>query len=306
MNTETVIAENLPDQKKLWLAAIKLPMYSVAIMPIWLGTAVAIYEKQPVNWLTSCLFMVSAVLILAWENITNDVFDAETGIDQNKHHSLVNLTGKKQLVFALGNLFLLLGIFGVFLISWQQQDPTIIGLIIICCFLGYIYQGPPFRLGYQGLGEILCFFAFGPIGLSAVYYSQTQSYSGSNFIVSIILGITTSIILFCSHFHQVQDDINAGKKSPIVRLGTKAGADILNYACITVFLLIIVFVILGFLPLLTLITLLSIPLAIKLCDHVQSHHDQPELVNNCKFLAVNFHFISGLLLGIGLILGNHF
>jgi 1,4-dihydroxy-2-naphthoate phytyltransferase len=306
MNTETVIAKNLPDQKKLWLAAIKLPMYSVAVMPIWLGTAVAIYEKQPVNWLTFCLFMVSAVLILAWENITNDVFDAETGIDQNKHHSLVNLTGKKQLVFYLGNLFLGLGILGVFLVSWQQQDPTVVGLIIICCFLGYIYQGPPFRLGYQGLGEILCFFAFGPIGLSAVYYSQTQSYSSSNFIVSIILGITTSIILFCSHFHQVQDDINAGKKSPIVRLGTKTGADMLNYACITVFLLIVVFVILGYLPLLTLITLLSIPLAIKLCNHVQANHDQPVLVSNCKFLAVNFHFVSGLLLGIGLIFGNYF
>jgi len=38
-------------------------------------------------------------------NLSNDVFDAETGIDKNKAHSLVNLTGNKPLIFWLGNLF---------------------------------------------------------------------------------------------------------------------------------------------------------------------------------------------------------
>jgi 1,4-dihydroxy-2-naphthoate octaprenyltransferase len=34
---------------KLWLAAIKPPMYSVAIMPIWLGTAVAFAETKTIH-----------------------------------------------------------------------------------------------------------------------------------------------------------------------------------------------------------------------------------------------------------------
>ena len=93
--------------KKLWLAAIKPPMYSVAIMPIWVGTAIAIWEKNAINWSIFFTFITSAILILAWENISNDVFDSETGIDKNKHHSLVNLTGNKDLMFWLGNLFLL-------------------------------------------------------------------------------------------------------------------------------------------------------------------------------------------------------
>lgn len=288
--------------KKLWLAAIKPPMYSVAIMPIWVGTAIAFWEKNSINWSIFSTFITSAIFILAWENISNDVFDSETGIDKKKHHSLVNLTGNKSLMFVLSNLFLLLGILGISGISWWQKDLTVIGLILLCCFLGYIYQGPPFRLGYQGLGEIICFFAFGPLAISAAYYSQTKSWSIISFTASIIIGITTTIILFCSHFHQVKDDLAAGKRSPIVRMGTKAGSRLLSWSCGIIFVLISICVGLGIFPILTLLSFGGLPFAIQLCRHVGNYHDQPEKVSNCKFIAVYLHFFSGLLFGLGFII----
>lgn len=45
----------------------------------------------------------------------------------------------------------------------------------------------------------------------------------------------------------------------------------------------------------------SLPLAIHLCRHVWRYHDQPDQVKDCKFIAVGLHFVSGLLLGIGLL-----
>ena len=300
MTTQTI----KPSQKKLWLAAIKPPMYSVAIMPIWVGTAVAYFQTKTVNWSIFALFMTAAILILVWENFTNDVFDSETGIDKNKHHSLVNLTGNKSLILLLGNLCLLSGIIGIGAISWLQKDVTVVGLILVCCGLGYMYQGPPFRLGYQGLGEFLCFFAFGPLAVPAAYYSQTKSYSIACFAASIIIGITTTIILFCSHFHQVEDDIAAGKRSPIVRLGTKTGSRLLYWFCGSVFVLISLFVALGIFPLWALLSFASLPFAIKLCRHVSANREIPENVSNCKFIAVYLHFFSGLLLGLGFVIGN--
>jgi len=288
---------------KLWLAAIKPPMYSVAIMPIWVGTAVAFAETKVFNQAIFALFVTAAILILAWENISNDVFDSETGIDQNKHHSLVNLTGNKQLVFWLGNLCLGLGLLGIIAIAFWQQDLTIMGIILLCCGLGYAYQGPPFRLGYQGLGEILCFFAFGPLGMTAAYYSQTQTWSITNLAASVILGIATSLILFCSHFHQVEDDIAAGKRSPIVRLGTQMGAKVLIWFTGSIYPLVLLFIVLGTFPVWTLLSWLSLPFAIKLCRHVQENHQQPEKISNCKFIAVAVHFWSCLFLGVGFILG---
>ena len=290
-------------QAKLWMAAIKPPMYSVAIMPIWVGSAVAFKEIKIFNITIFSLFMAAAILILAWENISNDVFDAETGIDKNKHHSLVNLTGNKTLMFWIGNLCLGLGLLGIIAIAFLQKDPTVIGITLLCCGLGYMYQGPPFRLGYQGLGEILCFFAFGPLGMGAVYYSQTQSWSSTNLAASVILGIATSLVLFCSHFHQVEDDITAGKKSPIVRLGTQTGAKVLVGFTASIYPLILVFVILHIFPLWTLLSFLSLPFAVKLCRHVWENHNLPDKVSNSKFIAVNVHFFSCLFLGLGFILG---
>ncbi|MEA5554071.1 2-carboxy-1,4-naphthoquinone phytyltransferase [Anabaena cylindrica UHCC 0172] len=290
-------------KNKLWLAAIKPPMYSVAIMPIWVGSAVAFAETKVFNGVIFAVFMTAAILILAWENISNDVFDAETGIDQNKHHSLVNLTGNKQLMFWLGNLCLGSGLLGIIAIALWQQDPTVIGIILLCCALGYMYQGPPFRLGYQGLGEILCFFAFGPLGMTAAYYSQTQTWSITNLAASAIVGIATSLVLFCSHFHQVKDDIAAGKKSPIVRLGTETGAKVLVWFTASIYPFTLLFVILNIFPIWTLLSFLSLPYAYKLCSHVLENHNQPDKVNNCKFIAVKVHFLSCLLLGIGFVTG---
>lgn len=284
------------------MAAIKPPMYSVAIMPIWVGTAVAFAETKIFNGVVFSTFVAAAILILAWENISNDVFDSETGIDQNKHHSLVNLTGNKPLIFWIGNLCLGLGLLGILAIAFWQHDLTVIGIILLCCGLGYTYQGPPFRLGYQGLGEIICFFAFGPLAVEAAYYSQTQTWSMTSLAASVIVGIATTLILFCSHFHQVKDDIAAGKRSPIVRLGTQKGAQLLVWFTGSIYPLTLLFVLLGISPAWTLLSWVSLPFAVKLCRHVQENHNQPDKVSNCKFIAVAVHFWACLLLGLGFII----
>jgi 2-carboxy-1,4-naphthoquinone phytyltransferase len=302
MTTKVANYSTQSDQKKLWLAALMPPMYSVAIFPIALGTAIAFAETHVIHWSIFLTFLFSAILILGWENLCNDVFDAETGIDDNEPTSLVNLTGNKSLIFWIGNFCLAMGIAGILAIAWWQHDPTILGLILLCCGLGYIYHGPPFRLGYQGLGEILCFFSFGPLAVSAAYYSQTQSWSSSSLIASIILGLSTSLILFCSHFHQVEDDLAAGKRSPVVRFGTLRSAQLLPWVCSAIFGLAGIFVALKILPVWILLIFLSLPTAINLCRHALTYHDQPERVRNCKFFAVALHFWSSLLLCLGFVL----
>jgi 2-carboxy-1,4-naphthoquinone phytyltransferase len=299
--TTKVIAQ---DNSKLWMAAIKPPMYSVAIIPIWVGTAVALAETKILHPGIFSIFLFSAILIIAWLNLSNDVFDSETGIDQNKAHSIVNLTGNKSLIFWLANLFLAIAFLGIVAIAYLQQDLTVIGLVLLCCALGYSYQGPPFRLGYQGLGEIICLIAFGPLGVGAAYYSQAQTWSITSLSASALVGIATSLILFCSHFHQVEDDLAAGKLSPIVRLGTARGSQVLRWFGGSIYLLTALFVAWGMFPVWTLLVFVSLPFTIQLLSHVNQYHDQPEKVSNCKFIAVAVHFWSGLMLGLGFVLAG--
>ena len=296
MTTFESIAKPKP---KLWLAAIKPPMYTVAIIPITVGSTVAYAQTQSIDLNILGTFLLSAIAIIAWLNISNDVFDSDTGIDINKAESVVNLTGNRNLMFWLGNVFLALGILGIATISWWQQDITVVAIVLLSCFLGYTYQGPPFRLGYQGLGEIICTICFGPLAVSAAYYSQTQSWSIANLTASLIIGISTSLILFCSHFHQVKDDLAAGKLSPIVRMGTKMGAKVLQWSTASIYVLTAFGVIAHLFPVATLLVFFSLPLAIKLTNFVSEYHDRPDRVRTCKYLAVRLQFVSGVLLALG-------
>lgn len=290
-----------PSKRQLWMAAIKPPMYTVAVIPVILGTAIAYRQTNQFDFSIFSIFLISAIFVIAWMNISNDVFDAETGIDINKHHSIVNLTGNKNLMFWLSNLFLILGISGLILISWLIKSLIIIYLIIPACFLAYTYQAPPFRLGYYGLGEIICFLTFPPVVIASIY-AQGGSFSLTALSSSLLIGINTALILLCSHFHQVEDDLKAGKKSPIVRLGTKKGYQLLTVLTLIIFIIPIALILLKIFPISTALIGLSFPFAYQLINHVGKYHNQPEKVSNCKFIAVKFHFISGILLALGFII----
>jgi len=44
--------------------------------------------------------------------------------------------------------------------------------------------------------------------------------------VSVVVGITVTSVLFCSHFHQIEGDRAAGKMSPLVRLGASRAVQV--------------------------------------------------------------------------------
>ena len=102
---------DIETKKKLWKAAIKLPMYSVGVAPILVSaTAAFVYNNSfmPLRTIALCF---CAIAIIAWLNLTNDVFDSRTGVDggNNKPESVVNLTKRPLLVFIVAHIFLLVG-----------------------------------------------------------------------------------------------------------------------------------------------------------------------------------------------------
>lgn len=297
-----VTAESAP--RKLWLAAIKPPIYTVAVTPVIVAIAAAYGELGTFDPVRAGIFLAVSICMIAWMNLSNDVFDSDTGIDVNKASSVVNLTGKRNLVLAIALGFLCLAMAGIALISYLQQDWTVLGLLTLATAIAYTYQGPPFRLGYLGIGEFVCFIAYGIMALG-VFYSQAQTLTLNASFAAIWIALTTSIILFCSHFHQVKDDLAAGKKSPIVRLGTYQGAQLLTYSLVGVFALTCGLITTGIWTPWMLFTLGSAPFAFQLINHVRANHEQPDKVQNCKFIAVRFHFVSGILLAIAYVLSYY-
>ena len=215
-----------PERRRLWKAAIKWPMYAVAVMPVLLAAGWRRSQGLPVSASQLLLFLLAAVLLLAWENLANDVFDADTGVDANgKPHSLVNLTGRRDRVAGWANGALLLG------------------------------SGP---------------------------------------------AIATCLVLFCSHFHQVDEDAAHGKRSPVVRLGTARAAGLVPWFVAGSLALQWAPVLLGWWPLSAMLGAIGLPPARALIQLLGQAHDQPERITGSKFLALRFQALSGLGLAAGL------
>jgi 1,4-dihydroxy-2-naphthoate octaprenyltransferase len=303
-------------RRQLWKAAIKWPMYAVAVMPVLLAAAWSFSQGQGVRSDQLVLFLIAAVLLLVWENLANDVFDAETGIDTlGKPHSLVNLTGRRDRVLAVAHGALVLGLMLMAVVA-IRSSPMVLVLVLACCGLGYVYQGPPFRLGYRGLGEPLCWLAFGPLataaGLMAVAAPGLAEGGAVPWATALQLGsgpaLATTLVLFCSHFHQTAEDAAHGKQSPVVRLGTERAAALVPWFVAGTLVLEWMPLWLGppgqRWPFTVLLAGLGLGPALTLIRLLHRHHHQAEHINGSKFLALRFQSFNGLGLAFGLSLGR--
>jgi 2-carboxy-1,4-naphthoquinone phytyltransferase len=298
------------DRGRLWRAAVKWPMYAVAVMPVLLAAGWRLGQGLALRPDQLLLFLLAAVLLLAWENLANDVFDADTGVDTHgKPHSVVNLTGRRDRVLALANGCLLLGLALMALVALRSSAVVLL-LVLLCCGLGYLYQGPPFRLGYRGLGEPLCWLAFGPCATAAALLALApagESAGGVPWGPALVLGsgpaVATTLVLFCSHFHQVDEDAVHGKRSPVVRLGSQRAAALVPWFVATALALQWAPVLLGWWPPTALLGAIGLPPARALIRLLGEEHHQPARIVGSKFLALRFQALNGLGLAAGLALG---
>lgn len=297
-----------PEQRRhLWKIAIKAPMYSVGIIPILVSASAVYLQTNHLDLVRTLLLCIASICIIAWLNLSNDVFDSQTGVDTNKPESVVNLTGSRVRVFLVAHALLAAGGYLLYRLLAPLPDPQAAKMLGAAVGLGYLYQGPPFRFSYLGLGEPLCFVAFGPLATCAFYLAQAPpgvtSLNPMIYGLSLLLGLSTMIILFCSHFHQVEGDRAAGKMSPLVRWGGEKCTEALKFFVGITHTLALGFSIFGVLPLACWTSVMvSYGFANKVVKFAEAHRDDAAEVKPLKLMATQWHIAFGLMLVMGLLL----
>ncbi|KAB1206834.1 1,4-dihydroxy-2-naphthoate polyprenyltransferase, chloroplastic, partial [Morella rubra] len=312
--------DNVSKATLIW-RAVKLPIYSVALIPLTVGSAAAYFQTGVCSARRYFVLLASSVLIITWLNLSNDVYDFDTGADKNKRESVVNLVGSRTGTLIAAYSFLALGFMGL---TWASMEAgNMRSLILLACAIvcGYIYQCPPFRLSYQGLGEPLCFAAFGPFASSAFYLLQGSTsemnclpLSGTILSASILVGFTTALILFCSHFHQltavmdiiqVEGDRAVGKMSPLVRLGTRRGSTVVKVAVIALYILLLALGLIKAIPFTCLLLCaLTLPVGKLVVNFVEDNHKDKQKIFRAKYYCVRLHALFGAALAAGLVMAR--
>ncbi|CAI9287042.1 unnamed protein product [Lactuca saligna] len=300
--------DEIPKAILVW-RAIKLPIYSVALVPLTVGTAAAYLQTGLFSAKQYVLLLASSVLIITWLNLSNDVYDFDTGADINKKESVVNMISSRSLTLTTALAFLVLGCMGLLWASMEAGSVRSILLLVSAITCGYIYQCPPFRLSYHGLGEPLCFAAFGPFATTAFYLLQGGGIRAEMLPItttilsaSLLVGITTSLILFCSHFHQIAGDKAVGKLSPLVRIGTETGSNVVKVAVISLYSLLVLLGICKALPITSIVLCaLTVPMGRIVVSFVEDNHQDKTKIFMAKYFCVRLHGLFGAALAVGMV-----
>jgi 1,4-dihydroxy-2-naphthoate octaprenyltransferase len=230
----------------------------------------AFYYGYPVDITLALLALVGAVLLHAFVNWFNDYGDYVMGIDRvgvgttiYRPHLLVEgALGTRQILvlsFSSAAISIAIGLYIAF-----NGRPLVIPIGVAGFLLGLLYSLPRVGFKYNALGELAVFLAFGPLMFLGSFYAATGLLDLRALIASAPLGMLITAVLLANNIRDIDTDSRSGIKTLATTLGLKRS----TIAYLTLLLGSIAYtlalVALRVLPVTSAITVLVLPLAIKL------------------------------------------
>jgi 1,4-dihydroxy-2-naphthoate polyprenyltransferase len=295
---------------KLWLRAVRPFAYPASIIPVLLGTIVAVND----GFFKLGLFLLTlagGLLLHTGTNLINDYFDYTNGIDTPDSYGssgvlVASLMEPKKIL--LGGLVALSLVVPIAIALFVARGPLL--LVLGACGLlgGYFYTAKPIAYKYRGLGVPLVFLLMGPLMVGGAYFVQTGTITVPVLFISLPVGCLVGAILHANEYRDIEQDKLQGIISPSIILGRRK-ARFLYYLLVGgAYLIVITMVLSGTLSIWALLTLVTLPFALKPIRviEVSAHgNDSPQLPL-VDVLTAQLHLQFGLLLIFGVTLGRLF
>lgn len=284
----------------VWWPTLRPWSYTAALIPVALGASIAAYNGQWSFWLF-VLTLLGSVAIQAGTNLINEYYDDIKGIDKVQVFGIGGAIQRGELqarhVLVAGIASFVIGsAIGLYLVS--VAGPFILWIGILSVLTGYFYTAGPFPLAYNALGEIAVFIFMGPIMVIGSYYVQTQSVSLPVVLASLPVGFLVAAILHANNLRDLDIDRQFGKRTLATIFG-RSGANMEYYILLCgTYVSLLVTVVLGIVPWLTLISIVTLPTAIRLMRKVAVEHE-PHALQPVLRQTAKLHTQFGVLLVLG-------
>lgn len=293
---------------KVWVAVCRPFSFTATIIPVLLGTVLAVNKWRGINFYFLGAVLLGVLLLHAGTNLINDYYDYQNGLDDKEYRGGSGVIPGEiipayQIKEAALVCFALSFLLAAYLIS--QLGPIIALIFGIGLAGGYFYTAGPINYKYYALGVPGVFFLLGPILVGISYYVQTQSYNSRIFLISLPVALLVSAILHSNDLRDIEHDSEVGIKTIAnildIKLATQFYFLLLGFA----YFLIAYLILRGVLTLGALITLITLPQAIKnvkklLLPQENSQHVLEQLERQ----TAGLHFKFGLLLVLSLLGAN--
>jgi len=297
------LTEDKPSKTRIWLAEMRAPFLTGAIVPVILGTCVA--------WASSGIFLLDVFLLTLLagifvhigSNVANDYFDHKSGTDDINVDYVRPFTGGSRMiqrgwmspreVFVEAIIFFCLGGgIGVYLAYTRGWEVLLLGIIGVGS--GFFYTAPPFRFVHRGYGEVFIGLNFGVLMTLGAYFVQTQALAWEAVFPSIPIAILITAILYINEFPDYDADKAVGKLTFVVRVGRERAAK--GYAILMafVYLSILLPILLNLTNWYTILGVTTFPLAVLATRYALTHYDQSLPLIPAYASTVANHLFTGL------------
>ncbi len=293
-----------PDRLKVWWKAFRFHYTSASFLPGILGGLIAwVYERQfhPAYFLLVLLGLILNHLAL---NMTDDYYDFKHLVDAFDSHGNPYAGGSGTLSKGLIDPLQMRNLFGIFFIIaigigillGILRGPLILFLLAFGFFCAFFYTAPPIRFGYRGVGEIAQLLCFGPgIGLGA-YYVQAQKLSWEAFWGTLPFGIMLFSMITINEIPDYLEDRRAGKMNLVARYGREVGVKLFSVSLLSAYGAILIGILLGKIPPLGGISLITLPIAFKTISILRTHYQDPVKMAPANLGMICIHNFTAMLL----------
>ena len=206
---------------KAWLLAARPKTLSGAAVPVMIGLTLATDDigVSRINLLPALLCVLFAFVMQIDANFVNDYFDFKKGNDDETRLGPDRACSKgwitpKAMKMALVITTLVACLVGLPLIMYGGWMMVVVGLA--CVLFCFLYTT---SLSYHGMGDALVLLFFGIVPVCCTYYIQTHELTLQVVAASIACGVVIDTLLVVNNFRDIENDMNAGKKTLAVRLG---------------------------------------------------------------------------------------
>ncbi len=226
---EIIRTQNLADGRPMdavsrWLLITRASVFTMTLISALVGGLLAVGTAGP-RWDLYGLAVIGLVIAHAANNMINDYFDSESGVDEAGYARLMyaphpiasGLISRRGLVGAI----MVLNLVDLVILAYiaAPRGWPVVALALAGLFISVFYVAPPLRLKHHGLGEPAVAVVWGPLMIGGSYYVATGTLPAAVVLVSLPYALLVATVLFGKHIDKLEADAGKGIRTLPVILG---------------------------------------------------------------------------------------
>ena len=282
----------------VWLRVIRVRFLLASVIAVSVGLALTWRQNFSIDPLDAILIFAGVMALHASVDLLNDFWDFKRGIDtKTKRTKMSGGTGvlpegllKPSSVYRAGIVFLIIGsVIGSYFVITHG---IIIGIILGFAILSIYFYST--KIVDSGLGEFFVAVK-GSMIVIGTFFIQSGEITIESILGGIVVGVLSSLVLFIASFPDHDADKSKGRKSLVIAVGKEKAAKLFWIFPLISYITIIIGVSANLFPLVSLITLVTIPLMIKSGLGLRKNFDSIENLVPFMSSTLMFSRITGAL-----------